>query len=254
MTRTLAPPPETNVPPAEVKLGTGLDPVSIIPVEPEKPLHVSGTGTLSAGAGTELFATIVVIESGANVTAVDLVVQTLLELQGNASLSPLTGGHIELVPEVNIHFTATSTGTLPVLHLGEIGDDYSVVPSKFEISIEGAPAEAALGQPLVSGRTLTSCDKWKAQVRGLPAGYGAQCKVMDGAGSSRLLAGELIGLFVVKDEPAPADTGLSTAVVVVIVVVVVVVVIGAAIGAFVFLKKKRGDAGSASSASSSISA
>jgi hypothetical protein len=85
-----------------VNLGTGSAPSAIIDIDATNPLHVNGRGTLLAGAETELFRTVAVIESLSNVIAADLVVQTWFDLKGDASLSHSASGHIELLPEINL--------------------------------------------------------------------------------------------------------------------------------------------------------
>jgi hypothetical protein len=85
-----------------VNLGTDIGPIADL--NPGEPVHVTGSGVLSADVESELFLTVVVIEPGSQVTANNLVVQTWLELKGDSSLNPTEGGHIELVPELNLQF------------------------------------------------------------------------------------------------------------------------------------------------------
>jgi hypothetical protein len=102
----------------------------------------------------------------------------------------------------------------------------------------------------VQGRTLGNCEEWGEAVKGLPDGFGTECRVVAKAGRSLLSPGDALGLFVVKKDAGNGnddDDGLSGGAIAGIVIGVVAVV-GVGVGALWFLVIKRGDGGSSNGA------
>jgi hypothetical protein len=211
----------------------------------EKFVSLNGSGLIQAAGGAaqiELFD--VTVRHGANITAVGLVIEQRLALQGGSQLAAVDGGNITLLPDVTIEVAAVYQ-QLPKLDLGNVGINYSVVPSELRIDIpEGTVAHEeleAFSRPVISGRTL-NCQQWKLKVAlSDEANFQVECETTGSGG--RLLALPEVSLVIKgKKKQAPSATtpaghdsghqtaiivGVCAGVVVVVVIVLVVVVVSA---------------------------
>jgi hypothetical protein len=216
-------------------------PIDMNTLNESRPISIGGTGVLQARSDQELWLTIVQIEPESQLIAKDLTVQASLHLDSGSSLAAAPLDKITLIPDVELEFRCGNLEELPHLDLGDIGDDYRVVPSVLQVVIGSSSTSEDLHKPLVQGRTLSNCPDWQAKVRGLPSGYVAQCETISSSSQSLLANGEVIGLFVVKEPDGQG--GLSGGVVAGIVIGVLVVVVAGAGAGWFFLVRKRDDSG-----------
>jgi hypothetical protein len=237
-------------------------PIDVAALDQSRPITIGGSGILQAASRyeegsssptTQLWLTVLTIEPEAQLIGKDLVVQTSLRLESGARLAAAPLDKITLVPGVELEFHCDNLEELPHLDLGDIGENYSVVPSLLKVVINSSSSDE-VHKPLVQGRTLSNCDQWKAKVEGLPREYEAQCEPVSSSGQSLLANGPVIGLFIVNSAPEPtkavrddggsnAGGGLGIGVIVGI-VIGAVVVIGVAVGAiWFFVLRKKDDSG-----------
>jgi hypothetical protein len=189
----------------------------------------------------ELTFTSVVIAAGAHITAEEVTVENSLELRNSAVLEPQTADKIQLRSGIALKFSGQDPGTLPRLDLGAIGSEHDVVPSTIEISITELPNEIG-EQLIVQGRRLGNCEEWKAMLIGLPDSIEGSCKIINSPWSKVALGlDDEIGLFLVKKKGNDDGDDESNVGLIVGITVGALVVVMVAIGAFIFLRKKKAE-------------
>jgi hypothetical protein len=205
------------------------------------PIILNGSGTIRpAGSGISL--TDVIVSSGSVISIEGLTITTSLTLRGSSALSAVEGSQIELENEtVNLVLEVEGI-SLPTLKLGNIGEDYSIVPRSMRVL--GLRAE--IGRTtLVSGKTLSNCEEWRVLVELGRGEFTTECVTVS---SGRLLeeprvAAEIALVLVPIDASSPESNSANVGVIVGVVVGVVVVVAVVGVVGFILIKKK-GSSGS----------
>jgi hypothetical protein len=229
-------------------------PIDVATLNQSRSVTIGGSGVLQAApryenerTPVELWLTVVQVEPQAQVVAKELVVQASLHLQSGASLMAAPFDKITLVPEVELEFRCGKAEDLPHLDLGEIGENYSVLPSLLKVVIDSSSSSDEIHKPLIQGKTLSNCAEWQKKVTGFPSEYETKCETISGPGQSLLADGPVIGLFLATGN-SKDDLGLSGGAIAGIVIGVLAVVGVAAEAVWFFVLRKRDDSGGGASA------
>jgi hypothetical protein len=206
----------------------------------EEPIVLSGTGTIAPESGSTLRRGVVVLNASADVQAIGLTVVTRVFLAGSSSLRAVESDLITLVNDsVDIELSADGTDQLPILSLGNIGDNYQVIPRSLKVTAPtGLSGDALKGfsHPLISGSTLTNCESWQEILEMESADFRTVCE--DGSGATLLSNGErslvVKGVWV-ADPTTDSDSGPNVPLIVGVVVgsVAAVAIVGAIIAVVV---------------------
>jgi hypothetical protein len=150
---------------------------------------ITGTGGIRPPSGSsEVKLGGVTVGAEAKIVAEHLVITNRLELRVHSSLSAAEHDAISLTNgAVEIEFIGDAK-TLPALDLGEIGDNYHIVPKSLKVDPPTGLSEEELGSfshRLISGNTLSNCEEWKSFLV-LPEKFTSEC-IDDPSG--RLLSG-----------------------------------------------------------------
>jgi hypothetical protein len=219
-----------------------------VPSNEEEPVMLTGTGTIGPGSGQEVKLGEVTVGEEAEIVAEGLVITGRLALEGHASLSAAENAAIDLADRaVDIEFTGDAK-MLPVLDLGQIGDNYQIVPKSLKVDPPTGLSEDERGSfshRLISGTTLSNCEEWQKLLE-LPASFTSECIDVPGSGSGgRLLSGGGVRSLVVKGVPkAPPgspspDEGSNATIIVVVVAGVAGVVVIAVVAVVVWLVRRK---------------
>jgi hypothetical protein len=197
-------------------------------------IKFGGTGTIRAAVGGALELTVVALDAGSEITAENLTVFEGLTLTGGAVLKPQADTLIVL--KENVFFElAEFEGALPTVVLGEIGENFTVVPSVVAVAIKAADYSAEelnrLDAVLVEGRTLGNCEDWSERVDlGTESGqFETYCKSWEQEGRKLQSANERVSLNLKhkKQDSHDRSTSASLAWIAAPVVVVAVAVAAA---------------------------
>jgi hypothetical protein len=101
-----------------------------------------------------------VVEPGANITAMSLSMLGSISLNGNARLVAADHQMIALQSDVELEFISGDLN-LPFLELRVVGDYYDVVRSVLKIDVGAFASDDLDGRcPILAARTLSNCGKW----------------------------------------------------------------------------------------------
>jgi hypothetical protein len=203
-----------------------------------EPVLITGTGGIRPPSGSsEVKLGEVTVGVEANIVAEHLVITARLALAPQSSLRAADNDAINLTSGVvDIEFTGDAK-TLPALDLGDIGDNYEVVPKSLKVDPPTGLSQEELGSfshRLISGNTLSNCEKWQTLLV-LPASFTSEC--VDAPGG-RLLSG--VRSLVVKGVPKSPPDGGSNGTIVIAVVVGGVLVVVAAVAVAIVVCRRRG--------------
>jgi hypothetical protein len=223
----------------------------------EEPLELKGTGTITPPAGAkEVTRGDVTVATASDIVAVGLRIETRLTMAANSSLRAGEGNKIELAHKtVDIEFSSVGAGAgagLPTLDLGEIGDNYNILPKSLTVNPPtGLKAEELGGfsHTLISGDTLSNCEEWLDILDLRSDSFKSECVSGTGGG---LLAG--VRSLVIKGIPPPGPSGEPDLLLIAIIAGVAVVIVTIAIGVYLVRRKKNKKNASSSSYSYSYSA
>jgi hypothetical protein len=200
-------------------------------------LDGEGSGTIRANEGGVLELTVVTIPPNREITAVNLTVYEGLTLAGASVLKPRLDELIVIKDDVFFEL-AEEEKALPTVDLGEIGANFTIVPSVVAVAIKATDYSQSelnsLDAVLVEGRTLGNCEKWidRVDLGSERDRFEAYCKYWgtEEAGRKVRAANERVSLNLKKragsdqEKPKAASLAWVAAPVVVVVVVIVAVV------------------------------
>jgi hypothetical protein len=245
---TLTPLPTTDVnkPPSTVVVDQTGE-IEMDAVEPGVPIVINGaSGTISGtfdGEPADLHFDNVTIRGG-DITAVNLIVDSYLELgEGTTIKPPSTTESIRIQSGAIVKFVSSDPAKLPEIDLGSTAG-YETAPAILQIDAPAEQFTSSVHKLIVKGDPFGRCNDWARAVRGLPNGIGAKCESISSGKS--ILSGQ-VGLYLTeaRDEGDGNDDpgGLSGGVIAAIVIVVIVVVGAAAGGAYWWFFVKKGKDG-----------
>jgi hypothetical protein len=152
-------------PPARTPIPIAVEGNATVVKSADDPIILQGSGTIRAeNEGDEVVFDHIEIASGSHIIAEKLQVKSYLKLKGESGLSGADDTEIKLVNnQVHIVFEGEGTST-PSINLGQIGDNYAILPRKFEVNIRASQFEPEelknFDRELVVGTTLSNCDDW----------------------------------------------------------------------------------------------
>jgi hypothetical protein len=205
-----------NAPPVTISLSSDTA-IFADGIDSSYPLIVNGSGYVqivdNEGEIADVHISNITIDSGASVVAAGLFVEDFLGLSDGASLSPGDGFNIGLSEGISILFTAQNVNTLPSLLLGQLGNDFAIVPSEIVVKIEDVSVSVSnFRRLLIGGGSFGICDEWRSKVNGLPPSINTVCDVTNSGTGARKLSDDDgdIGLFAVGVSSGNEDTGMFT--------------------------------------------
>jgi hypothetical protein len=210
----------------------------------KQPIVFQGVGVIRPEyIGSELLAVSdVTIQGPASISAEGLSFGESVTLKGSGVLRPRGDGALTILPtlvlkaEVNEIF-------VPELILGNVGENYDIVPSKFVLNLTDSRFTQRelneLHKPLVSATTLSNCDKWKPELIGGEE-FDTVCEneqtAVRAEGGTRTL------FLIKKGGPDAGNSGsLGAGAIAGIAIVVLIVVIAAIVLALYMIKKNARD-------------
>jgi hypothetical protein len=174
----------------------------IIELEPTDALVlINGSGTIHFTDGTGAIQPLIlkdlVVVPGSEVKGGQLRIKSSLDLTGKSVLSPLSDNDkIELDDkQVEIVIRAREED-FPRLNLGEIGDEYKILPKSVEIDCSVAHLVGDGTWTLIEGNSLSNCAEWLGYVNftNVPSGGGqltAECQKPGSARRIRAAGGQV---------------------------------------------------------------
>jgi hypothetical protein len=173
-----------------------------------------------------------------NIVAVQLIVDSYLELGQETKIRPPDGESIRIQSGAMVKLVSADPAKLPELDLGSTAG-YETAPAILQIDVPAAQFTSSVRQLIVKGDPFGGCPDWARAVRGVPKGFGAKCESISSGKSIK--AGQ-VGLYLTEATVEDDDPGgLSGGVIAAIVIVVIVVVGAAAGGAYWWFFVKNGN-------------